>query len=195
MLYSLPNILTVSRILAIPGICAAFYLPGAWSAWVPLALFAAAGITDWFDGYLARKWGQMSDLGRFLDPVADKLLVAAVILMLIAFERIDRVTCLAAVVIMCREVTVTGLREFLAELRVKVPVSRLAKWKTTVQLVALGILIVGDYGPDLLPVRFIGEVGLWVAAVLTLYTGWDYLQTGLRHMAAKPEAKPGGGTD
>ncbi len=186
MLNSLPNILTVSRILAIPAICAAFFLPGAWSAWVPLALFALAGITDWFDGYLARKWGQMSDLGRFLDPVADKLLVAGVILMLIAFERIDRITCLAAVVIMCREITVTGLREFLAELRVKVPVSRLAKWKTTVQLIALGILIVGDYGPDVLPIRLIGEVGLWLAAVLTLYTGWDYLQTGLRHMAAEP---------
>lgn len=187
MLNSLPNILTVSRILAIPAICAAFFLPGAWSAWVPLALFAAAGITDWFDGYLARKWGQMSDLGRFLDPVADKLLVAAVILMLIAFDRIDRVTCVAAVVIMCREITVTGLREFLAELRVKVPVSRLAKWKTTVQLVALGFLIVGDHGPDVLHVRFVGEVGIWVAAVLTLYTGWDYLQTGLRHMATEPK--------
>jgi len=184
MLNSLPNILTVSRILAIPAICAAFFLPGIWSAWVPLGLFVAAGITDWFDGYLARKWGQMSDLGRFLDPVADKLLVAAVILMLIAFERIDRITCLAAVVIMCREITVTGLREFLAELRVKVPVSKLAKWKTTMQLIALGILIVGDYGPAFLHTRLLGEIGLWIAAVLTLYTGWDYLQTGLRHMAA-----------
>lgn len=189
MLNGLPNILTVSRILAIPAICAAFFLPGAWSAWIPLALFAAAGITDWFDGYLARKWGQMSDLGRFLDPVADKLLVAAVILMLIAFERIDRITCLAAVVIMCREITVTGLREFLAELRVKVPVSRLAKWKTTVQLIALAILIVGDYGPAEIPVRLLGEIGLWLAAILTIYTGWDYFQTGLRHMAAEP-AKP-----
>jgi cardiolipin synthase len=187
MLNGLPNILTVSRILAIPAICAAFFLPGAWSAWIPLALFAAAGITDWFDGYLARKWGQMSDLGRFLDPVADKLLVAAVILMLIAFERIDRITCLAAVVIMCREITVTGLREFLAELRVKVPVSRLAKWKTTVQLIALAILIVGDYGPAEIPVRLLGEIGLWLAAILTIYTGWDYLQTGLRHMAAEPD--------
>lgn len=191
MLNSLPNILTVSRILAIPAICAAFFLPGAWSAWVPLALFAAAGITDWFDGYLARKWGQMSDLGRFLDPVADKLLVAAVIMMLIAFDRIDRITCVAAVVIMCREITVTGLREFLAELRVKVPVSRLAKWKTTVQLIALGFLIVGDHGPEILHVRITGEIGLWLAAVLTLYTGWDYLQTGLRHMAAEPETTKG----
>ena len=193
MLNGLPNILTVSRILAIPAICAAFFLPGAWSAWIPLTLFAAAGITDWFDGYLARKWGQMSDLGRFLDPVADKLLVAAVILMLIAFERIDRITCLAAVVIMCREITVTGLREFLAELRVKVPVSRLAKWKTTVQLVALAILIVGDHGPVEIPVRLLGEIGLWLAAILTIYTGWDYLQTGLRHMAAEP-AKTGSQT-
>ncbi|MBX3455077.1 CDP-diacylglycerol--glycerol-3-phosphate 3-phosphatidyltransferase [Ferrovibrio sp.] len=194
MLNSLPNLLTISRILAIPAICAAFYLPGSWSAWLPLGLFAAAGITDWFDGYLARKWGQMSDLGRFLDPVADKLLVCAVIMMLIAFERIDKISLLAAVVIMCREITVTGLREFLAELRVKVPVSQLAKWKTTVQLIALGFLIVGHYGPGWLPVRMIGEVMLWVAALLTLYTGWDYLITGLRHMAADPrpapEAKP-----
>jgi cardiolipin synthase len=194
MLNGLPNILTVSRILAIPAICAAFFLPGAWSAWVPLALFAAAGITDWFDGYLARKWGQMSDLGRFLDPVADKLLVAAVILMLIAFERIDRTTSLAAVVIMCREITVTGLREFLADLRVKVPVSKLAKWKTTVQLIALGILIVGDYGPAELHVRLLGEIGIWVAAVLTLYTGWDYLQAGLRHMAGNG-SQPANGAD
>lgn len=191
MMTSLPNLLTLSRILAIPAICAAFYLPGAWSAWLPLGLFIAAGITDWFDGYFARKWGQMSDLGRFLDPVADKLLVAAVILMLIAFERIDRITCVAAVVIMCREITVTGLREFLAELRVKVPVSRLAKWKTTVQLIALGILIVGDDGPSFVPVKLIGEIMLWVAALLTLYTGWDYLVTGLRHMAAKPNAAKG----
>lgn len=190
MLNSLPNILTVSRILAIPAICAAFFLPGAWSAWLPFGLFVAAGITDWFDGYLARKWGQMSDLGRFLDPVADKLLVAAVILMLIAFERIDRITCLAAVVIMCREITVTGLREFLAELRVKVPVSKLAKWKTTMQLIALGILIIGNHGPDFLHIRLLGEIGLWIAAVLTLYTGWDYLQTGLRHMAADTRTPP-----
>jgi cardiolipin synthase len=193
MLNSLPNILTVSRILAIPAICAAFFLPGIWSAWIPLGLFVAAGITDWFDGYLARKWGQMSDLGRFLDPVADKLLVAAVILMLIAFERIDRITCLAAVVIMCREITVTGLREFLAELRVKVPVSKLAKWKTTMQLIALGILIVGDHGPAFLHIRLLGEIGLWIAAVLTLYTGWDYLQTGLRHMAADSRTPSKGG--
>jgi len=186
MYKGLPNLLTLSRILAIPGICASFYLPGAWSAWLPLALFAAAGITDWFDGYLARKWGEMSNLGRFLDPVADKLLVCAVILMLIAFERIDRITCLAALVIMCREITVTGLREFLAELRVKVPVSSLAKWKTTLQLIALGFLIVGDYGFAWLPVRLIGEILLWLAALLTLYTGWDYLTTGLRHMAAEP---------
>jgi cardiolipin synthase len=192
MLSSLPNLLTLSRILAIPGICAAFYLPGAWSAWVPLVLFAAAGITDWFDGYLARKWGQMSNLGRFLDPVADKLLVCAVILMLIAFERIDRITCLAAVVIMCREITVTGLREFLAELRVKVPVSRLAKWKTTAQLIALGFLIVGDYAFDWIHARLVGEVLIWLAALLTLYTGWDYLITGLRHMAASDEAKAEG---
>lgn len=191
MLFDLPNLLTLSRIVAIPLFCAAFWLPGAWSAWVPLAIFAGAGLTDWADGHLARRMGRMSELGRFLDPVADKLLVAAAIVMLVAEARIFGLSVLAAVVIMCREVLVAGLREFLAELRVKVPVTRLAKWKTTAQMIALGFLIVGPYGPGFLPVEVIGDTLLWVAALLTLYTGWDYLQSGLRHMMGpSPTGQP-----
>jgi cardiolipin synthase len=189
MLINLPNLLTLSRIGAIPVFCACFWLPGAWGAWVPLALFIIAGLTDWADGYAARRSGQVSDLGRFLDPVADKLLVAAAILMLVAVNRIEGVSVLAAVVILCREILVTGLREFLAEVRVKVPVSRLAKWKTAVQMLAIAFLIGGKASPPWLAGHEIGVVGLWLAALLTIYTGYDYLVTGLRHMDVEP-AKP-----
>ena len=190
---SLPNLLTLSRIVVIPAFCLSFWLPGAWGAWVPLALFAAAGLTDWADGYAARRWGPVSDVGRFLDPVADKLLVAAALLMLVAVDRIEGASVLAAVVILCREIMVTGLREFLAEVRVKVPVSRMAKWKTTAQILALGFLIGGKAGPDWLHGHEIGVVSLWIAALLTLYTGYDYLTTGLKHMDAPadpPEREP-----
>lgn len=183
---SLPNLLTISRIAVIPVVIATFYMQGAIWHWVAMVLFAAAAITDFFDGYVARSRNQISHLGRFLDPIADKLLVAAVLLMLAAFNRFSEWTVLPAVVILCREILVSGLREFLAELRVGMPVSRLAKWKTAIQMVALPVLLVGDAGPQWLPTRAIGEVGLWLAAVLTLITGWDYLQAGLRHIRAMP---------
>ncbi len=194
MLTSIPNLLTLSRILVIPALCAAFWLPGTWSNWTSLGIFIAAGITDWADGHMARRYGQHSELGRFLDPVADKLLVASAILMLVAVGHIQGVTVLAAVVILCREILVAGLREFLAEVRVKVPVSQLAKWKTAVQMVAIGFLLGGDAAPTWLPALSIGEIGLWIAALVTLYTGYDYLRAGLRHMLAHPaEPGPGGG--
>jgi cardiolipin synthase len=189
MITSIPNLLTLSRILVIPALIGAFYLPGAWAHWVSLGLFAAAGITDFLDGWLARRRGEMSNLGRFLDPVADKLLVAAAILMLVAFKRIDGLSILAAVVILCREILVAGLREFLAELNVRVPVSRLAKWKTAVQIIAIGFLLAGDAAAPALHVTTIGLFGLWAAALLTLYTGYDYLRAGLQHMTE--EAAPG----
>jgi cardiolipin synthase (CMP-forming) len=182
VLTDIPNLLTLSRILAIPALCAAFYLPGVWADWAPLGLFIAAGITDWADGHFARRYRQQSELGRFLDPVADKLLVAAVILMLVAFDRVAGWSVLAAAVILCREILVAGLREFLAELRVKVPVTRMAKWKTTVQMVALGFLLAYDSAPAWTHAPAIGIAGLWFAALLTLYTGYDYLRAGLRHM-------------
>ena len=184
MLTSLPNILTLSRIAVIPVLVGLFFLEGEVWRWVSCVLFSAAGITDYFDGRFARSRAQITKIGVFLDPIADKLLVAAVILMLAAFDRISGLVILPALVILCREVLVSGLREFLAGLNVSVPVSRLAKWKTMLQMLALGFLIVGDAGPAAVPVTQIGEIGLWLAAILTLVTGYDYLVTGLRHMSA-----------
>lgn len=190
MFNNLPMVLTLSRIVAIPVLVALFYVSGDWVRYVACALYTAAAVTDYFDGYLARAWKQQSKLGRIFDPIADKLLVSATILMLVAFHRINGVMILPALVILCREVLVSGLREFLAEIRVGLPVSRLAKWKTGIQMTALGFLIVGNAAPTAFaPIVLIGIIGLWVAAVLTLITGWDYLQAGLRHMGEdRPEA-------
>jgi cardiolipin synthase len=186
MVINLPNLLTISRILAIPLVVGTFYVSGDGARWAACALFIAAAITDYFDGYFARAWNQSSAFGRFLDPIADKLLVAAVLLMLAAFERLSEWTVLPATVILLREILVSGLREFLAQLNVGVPVSRLAKWKTGIQMVALPILLLGDAGPSAIRVRMIGEVCLWVSAALTLITGYDYLMAGLRHMKDHP---------
>jgi CDP-diacylglycerol---glycerol-3-phosphate 3-phosphatidyltransferase len=185
---ALPNILTYARIAAVPVVVGLLYyqsiFDGAlWVRWVALAIFIAAGVTDILDGYFARMWGQQSSLGRMLDPIADKLLVASCLLMLAAEETIRGWTLLAAVIILCREILVSGLREFLAELRVSVPVTRLAKWKTTMQLVAIGFLIAGEAGEKVLPAtNQIGIGLLWLSAILTLYTGWDYLRAGVRYM-------------
>jgi cardiolipin synthase len=181
-LTNLPNLLTLSRILVIPVVIATFYVPGDYARWFACALFSAAAVTDWLDGHMARRWQQQSEIGRFLDPIADKLLVSATLFMLTTFGRLSAATVFPALVILCREILVSGLREYLAGLRVGVPVSRLAKWKTMIQMVAIGFLIVGDAGPGMLPVTGIGESLLWLAAVLTLVTGYDYLQAGLPHI-------------
>ena len=189
-LTSLPNLLTVSRILVIPIVIGSFYVSGDYARWFACALFSAAAVTDWLDGHMARRWQQQSEIGRFLDPIADKLLVSATLFMLTAFGRLSAQAVLPALVILCREILVSGLREYLAGLRVGMPVSRLAKWKTVIQMVAIGFLIVGDAGPAFLPVRTIGEFLLWLAALLTLVTGYDYLQAGLRHMARPRTVAP-----
>jgi cardiolipin synthase len=180
----------MSRIVIIPVVVATFFFDSVPMRWTACALFSIAGVTDFFDGYLARRANQVSRLGRFLDPIADKLLVAAVLLMLVGFGRVDfnssNYSWFPALVIMLREILVSGLREFLAELHVSVPVTKLAKFKTTAQMIALGFLIVGDAAPAWIPARHIGEVLLWGAAVLTLYTGYDYLKSGLAHMAKEP---------
>jgi cardiolipin synthase (CMP-forming) len=182
MLTSLPNLLTISRIAVIPVVVATFYLPELWSQWLACGLFVAACITDWLDGHFARLWKQQSEIGRFLDPIADKLLVAAALFMLAATGRIADWTILPALIILMREILVSGLREYLAGLRVRVPVSRLAKWKTGIQMTASGFLLVGDAGPRILPVQGVGELLLCIAALLTLVTGYDYLRAGLPHM-------------
>jgi cardiolipin synthase len=154
-----------------------------WLRWVAFFIFVAAGITDFLDGYFARKWGEQSAFGRMLDPIADKLLVASCLLMLAADDTIRGWSLWAAIVILCREILVSGLREYLAELRVSVPVTQLAKWKTTLQLVAVGALVAGRAGDALLPVFTpIGLTLLWLSALLTLYTGWDYFRAGVRHL-------------
>ncbi|MFQ6016803.1 MAG: CDP-diacylglycerol--glycerol-3-phosphate 3-phosphatidyltransferase [Kiloniellaceae bacterium] len=189
MLTKLPNLLTLSRIAVIPILVALLFFHGPFTRWVALVLYTAACLTDYLDGYLARHRGEVSAFGRFLDPVADKLLVAGVIVMLVAIGQIRGLILIPALVILCREILVSGLREYLAEIKVPLPVSRLAKWKTTIQMVALGFLIVGEAGPAILPVEAIGEAGLWIAALLTFVTGYDYLARGLKHM---DQEKPGG---
>ena len=189
MLTDLPNLLTLSRIAVIPlmVVLAALRTPA--TDFAACVVFGLAGITDYFDGKLARDRKQTSDLGRMLDPIADKLLVAAALMMLVGMGHLSALGLYPAIVIMLREILVSGLREYLAGVRVGLPVTRLAKWKTGFQMGALGALLAVDgsavlLGIPWLPVSTIGEAMLWVAAALTLLTGWDYLTTGLRHAAA-----------
>ncbi len=179
--FNLPNLLTYGRVVAVPIVVGLLFWPQEmWPRWTALAVFIVAGITDYFDGYFARMYAQHSQLGRMLDPIADKLLVAACLLILAADHTIAGASLWAAIVILCREILVSGLREYLAELKVGVPVSRVAKWKTMFQLVAIGFLIAGPAGETVLPgTTTIGLVLLWTAAALTIYTGWDYLKVGI----------------
>jgi CDP-diacylglycerol--glycerol-3-phosphate 3-phosphatidyltransferase/cardiolipin synthase len=190
--WSLPNLLTYGRILAIPALVALLFWPwDDWARWTALGIYVAAAITDYLDGWIARAWSQQSAIGRMLDPIADKLLVCALLLMLVADGTIHGWTLWAAIVILCREILVSGLREFLAELKVSVPVSKVAKWKTTAQLLAMGFLIAGPAGDKVLPGNtLIGVVLLWAAAALTIYTGWDYFNAGIRHMVEEDERTP-----
>jgi len=191
-MFSLPNLLTLARIAMIPLIVALMYFPSDLFRWAALLVYTAACVTDYYDGKLAREMGTVSPFGRFLDPIADKLLVAAVVVMLVATGDVSGSSLLAAIVILCREILVSGLREYLAELRVPMPVSNLAKWKTAVQMVAFGVLIVSQALPELfLPT--IGTALLWIAALLTLVTGYDYLMRGLRHM--REESEPAKSSD
>ncbi len=189
----LPNLLTVSRIAAIPLLVLLAALRVPWADLGACLVFSAAAITDYFDGKLARDRRQTSDFGRMLDPIADKLLVGAVLMMLLGTARLSALGLYPAIIIMLREILVSGLREYLASVRVRLPVTRLAKWKTGFQMGALGTLLAGDetaalIGLPWLPASAIGEAMLWVAAALTLVTGWDYLTAGLRHVSAAPDA-------
>jgi CDP-diacylglycerol--glycerol-3-phosphate 3-phosphatidyltransferase len=185
---SLPNLLTLSRILAVPILVFLLWRPAPLDYAITFVLYCVVGITDYFDGYLARAQGRISRLGQFLDPIADKIMVGAVLIMLISSRKANPVPEIAGLniipglVILLREIIVSGLREFLAELKVSIPVSALAKWKTTFQMVALGALILGGAVPQLPWVHLVGLACLWAAAGLTLITGYDYLRIGLKHM-------------
>ena len=177
---NLPNYLTYFRIAVIPAVFLTFYIKGDAGFVLTAGLFAVASLTDWLDGHLARAWEAQSSIGRFLDPIADKLLVSTCLLLLVSEHRAG---VIPATAIVCREILVSGLREFLAEIRVGVPVSRLAKWKTGVQMVAIFLLLLADAAPAWLHAPLLGDILLWLAALLTLVTGYAYLQTGWKHLA------------
>ncbi len=195
-IWNIPNLLTYGRIVIIPLVAALLLWPGErgdnTARWIALFLYIVAAITDFFDGYLARKWHLSSSLGRMLDPIADKVLVAVILLVLSADGILFGGHIWAAIIILSREVLVSGLREYLGQLRVSVPVTKIAKWKTTCQLTAIGFLVAGPAGDKLFApytdyhiVSWIGIVGLWIAAGLTLYTGYDYFRAGIRHVVDK----------
>lgn len=187
MLTDLPNVLTFSRIVAVPLVVVLVAFGGPVTDLLACIVFSAAAVTDFFDGRIARWWHQQSDLGRMLDPIADKLLVGASLMMLAGTGRLGDFALYPAIVILLREILVSGLREYLAGVRVGLPVTPLAKWKTTVQMTAIGTLLAGDPAAHLLgigfiPVTLIGVTLLWIAAALTLVTGWGYLAAGLNHV-------------
>jgi len=184
--WSLPNLLTYGRILAIPALVAILFWPrDDWMRWLALAIYTLAAITDYLDGWIARAWSQQSAIGRMLDPIADKLLVSTCLLLLAADT--DRTiagwSLWAAIIILCREILVSGLREYLAGLKVSVPVTQLAKWKTTIQMLAIGMLLAGPALDKLLPYSTQAGIALlWISAIVTLYTGYDYFRAGLKHI-------------
>jgi len=184
---NIPNYLTYLRIAAVPALVCVFYLPGIkWTYLLSAGVFLAASITDWLDGYVARVLQAQSNVGKFLDPIADKLLVATALMLLVGEDRTSyadgRAMMVPAIAIVCREILVSGLREFLAEIRISVPVSRLAKWKTGAQMVAIFLLLLGSGGPAWLHAGILGNVILCIAALLTLFTGYAYVKTGWKYL-------------
>ncbi|MDR2794724.1 MAG: CDP-diacylglycerol--glycerol-3-phosphate 3-phosphatidyltransferase [Holosporaceae bacterium] len=179
----LPNLLTVSRVFFIPFIILCFYMEGFWAHLSATLLFIMACITDFFDGYLARQWKQVSAFGRFMDPVADKLLVSTTLLMLSGFGVIDGLHLVGASIILAREIMVSGLREFMSEMQMKVPVTKYAKWKTGMQMLSITCLLSSPMFPEIIEMKDIGVVALWLAVIMTVFTGARYLKFGIVKMA------------
>lgn len=182
-----PNFLTLSRIFAIPFIIACFYVDGFVSHLVATILFVIACLTDFFDGYLARQWKQVSAFGRFLDPVADKLLVSTILLMLSGEGIISGFHLIGATIILAREIIVSGLRQFMAEMKVRVPVTRFAKWKTATQMLSISCLLCSAMFPEMPSIRQIGIFFLWIAVIMTVFTGARYLRFGAVKIANEIE--------
>ncbi|RPD37845.1 CDP-diacylglycerol--glycerol-3-phosphate 3-phosphatidyltransferase [Candidatus Liberibacter solanacearum] len=195
--YNIPNMLTYGRILVVPLIALCFFVKEIeflasphFLRWLALLLFIIASITDFFDGYLARIWNQTSNIGRMLDPIADKLLISSVLLLMTADGTINRYSTWAAITILCREILVSGLREYLAELKVSVPVTRIARFKTTIQMISIGFLLAGPSCEDWTPyITRIGTILLWISALLTIYSGHDYFRVGLKHIDLEDQQK------
>jgi cardiolipin synthase len=197
MLAQLPNILTVSRIVLLPVLIGLFFVSGPVAAWWALWIYIFCAVTDFLDGWIARKYGTTSGFGTFLDPISDKIMVASLLLTLAAFDRLHDFWIVPAIIILMREFLISGLREFLGPKNISVPVSRLAKWKTGLQMTALGFLVIGDYGDatmeavfgflvpgegNVIGALFTGQMLLAAAAVVTILTGWNYLRVGIRHI-------------
>ena len=181
MKLNISNLLTLARIIVIPIIVFCIYMKSPFYGWAAFTLFCIASITDYFDGYIARIRNEVTNFGTFLDPIADKLLVAAVILILTSKEIIADWETIPALIILLREIAVSGLREYLAKIKVSVPASRISKIKTSLQLIALAFLILSESAITIIPILLIGKMALWIAGILTLYTGYDYLKSGLKH--------------
>ncbi|MGE4314502.1 MAG: CDP-diacylglycerol--glycerol-3-phosphate 3-phosphatidyltransferase [Pseudobdellovibrionaceae bacterium] len=187
---SLPNLITIGRIALIPLIILLMYIREPWAAWTALAFYTLAAVTDFLDGYLARRMDDVSDIGKFLDPIADKIMVGSLLVALAAIDRLAGIWVIPAIIILVREFLVAGLREYLGPKNITLPVSNLAKWKTGLQMVALGFLVVGPYGEWLVRgTLIIGQIGLTIAAILTVMTGWTYMKTGVVHMLEASRAK------
>lgn len=186
MLAGLPNYLTLFRIALIPVVAVLFFLNSDLGYWIASFFFVIACITDYLDGYYARTLRQTTQLGQFLDPMADKLLIASTLLLLVGFDHIKGISLIPAIIILCRELLVSGLREFLAETKMSMPVTQLAKWKTALQMVSLTILIAATPLTDYVYLHTLGTFGLWISAALTLITGYDYCRFGLKHLSNEP---------
>ncbi len=179
---NIPNYLTYLRIILIPIVIGFLFIDTAWAAWTALFFYTVASVTDFLDGYLARKWQVESAVGKFLDPISDKIFIASLLVALVGFDRADGIWMIPVIIILMREFFVSGMREFLGPMNVQLPVSNLAKWKTTIQMIALGFLVMGNYGDVVLPYTLeIGQWGLTIAAILTVITGWSYLKAGFAH--------------
>ena len=186
MKLKIPNIITIGRIILVPILIAAFYLPGAMGDWIPSFIFILASFTDFLDGLLARLYKEESKLGELLDPIADKIIVATALNLLVMDTTIINYEVIAAIIILIREILISGLREFLAKVQVTMPVSGLSKYKTFIQMFAIAILLTGESGNKLINfgdynAHSIGIILLWMAAFLTLYTGYDYIKKGIDH--------------
>ena len=192
MKIKIPNILTIGRIIIVPFFVTSFFLPGFYGEIIPFLLFILASFTDFLDGLLARLYKEESKLGELLDPIADKIIVSTALILLVMNDTIQNYEVIAAVIILTREILISGLREFLAEIQIKMPVSSLAKVKTFIQMFSIAILLTGETGNKIINfedynAQTIGIVLLWLSAFLTLYTGYDYVSKGIEHIISEDE--------
>ena len=192
MKFKIPNILTIGRIIIVPFFVVSFFLPGFYGEIIPFLLFILASFTDFLDGVLARLYKEESKLGELLDPIADKIIVSAALILLVMNKTIQNYEVIAAIIILTREILISGLREFLSDVQIKIPVSSLARGKTFIQMLSIAILLTGETGNKIINfedynAQTVGIILLWLSAFLTLYTGYDYVRKGIEHVISEDE--------